>query len=86
MDVKKCSKLPPSASKNALHCFWMVAAVAQMYLSSIATLICSIAVLKSSIDAGLTLQTWCLTHPTGKSFRGCNQGNAEAKRLLTVTK
>ncbi len=36
----------------------MVVAIARMYLSSIAALISSAAVLKSSIDAGLTLQTW----------------------------
>ena len=84
MDVKKCSKLPPPACKNALHSFWMVAAVAKMYLSSIAALISSIAVMKSSMDVGLTLQTWGLTHP--RSCRGCNQENAEAKRPLIVTK
>ena len=50
MDVKKCSKLPPSASRNTLHRFLMVAAFAQMYLPSIAALMSSTAVLKSSID------------------------------------
>ena len=45
MDDKKGSTLPPSASINALHHFLMVAAVAQTYLSSIAVLISSTAVL-----------------------------------------
>ena len=57
MDVKKSQKFPPSASKNSLHCFWIIAAIALMYLSSIAALMYSIVVLKSSMDAGLTLQT-----------------------------
>ena len=86
MDVKKWSKLPPSATRNALFRFLMVTAIAQMHLSSIAALITSSAVFKSSLNVGLTLQTWSLTHPTGKSCRGCNQGNAEAKRPPTVTK
>ena len=57
MDVKKCLEFPPSASKTALYHFLMVAAVAQIYLSTIATLISSTAILQSSMDAGLTFQT-----------------------------
>ena len=51
MNVKNCSEFPPSESKNALHRFLIVAAIAQMYLSSIAALIYSTAVLKSSMDS-----------------------------------
>ena len=50
--VKKCSELLPSASRNALRPFLTVAAVAQMYLSSIASLISSTAFLRSSMDPG----------------------------------
>ncbi len=72
MDVKKCSKLPPSARRNALHRFLTIAVVAQMYLSSIAALISSAAVLRSSMDAGLILQTWSLTHSHRKLQRPRN--------------
>ncbi len=57
------------------------------YLSSVSALITSTAVLKSITDAGLNLQAWSLTNTrTRNSRRGCNRGNAEAKRPLTITR
>ena len=52
----------PSASRNALHrfAFVTIAAVVWLYLSSIAALISSTGVLKSSTNADLTVQTWDL--------------------------
>ena len=81
MDVKKCSELPLSAGKNALHRFLIVAAVAWMYLSSIATLIFFTAVLKSSMDAGLTPQTWSLTHPHKKKLEVAIRGMQRPRDL-----
>ena len=79
MDVKKCPKLPPSACKNSFHCFWIVDAIAQMYLSSIAALISSIAVLKSSMNVCLTLQTWSLTHPHRKKLQRLQSGECRGQ-------
>ncbi len=79
MDVKKCSKLLLSANKNTLQCFWIVAAVAQMYLSSIAALTSSITVLMSSLDAWLTLQTWSLTHPHRKKLHRFQSGECRGQ-------
>jgi len=86
MEVKKYSTLLPSASKKALHRFLTVAAVAQV--------IC-----KVSLHWYLSLlswnQPWMQAWPfklgvwlssIGKRRRGCNQGNAKAKRPPTVTR
>ena len=58
--------------------FLTIAAVAQIYLSSVATLISSTAVLKLLMDIDLTLQTWSLTHPIG-NVAEVEIGNAEVK-------
>ena len=86
MDVRKCSILPPSASKKALHRFSTVSAVARV--------IC-----KVSLHWYLSLlswnQPWMQAWPfklrvwpssIGKRHRGCNQGNAKAKRPPTITR
>ena len=80
MDLKKCWEFPPSASKNALHRFFMVAAVAQMYLPSIAALISSPAVLKSSMDRGLTLQTWSLTQTLRNKLQRLQSGECRGQK------
>ena len=85
MDDKSCSELPLSAGRNALQRVLMVAAVARMYLSSIATLISSIAVLKSSMDTGLTLQTWSLTHPHRKKLQRLQSGDCRGHEMI-ITK
>ena len=80
MDLKKCWEFPPSARKNAFHRFLMVAAVAQMYLSSIAALISSTAVLKSSMNRGLTLQSWSLTQTHRKKLQRLQSGECRGQK------
>ena len=55
------------------------AAVAQMYLFSIVALISSMAFLKSLMDAGLTLQTWSLTHPHRKKLQRLQSGECRGQ-------
>ena len=50
-----------------------------MYLPSIAALMSSTAVLKSSMDTGLTLQTWILTHPHRKKLQRLQSGECRGQ-------
>ena len=86
MDLKKCWEFPPSARKNAFHHFLMVAAVVQMYLSSIAALISSTAVLKSSMNRGLTLQTWSLTQTHRKKLQRLQSGECRGQKTSDTYK
>ena len=90
MNVKKCSKLLLSASRNILHRFLTVTAVHVdvdvdvflQYLSSIAALMSWSHQWMRACP--YKLGVW--PNPTGKGSRGCNKGNAEAKWPPTITK
>ena len=71
----------PSASRNALHRFLTVAAVAQMYLSSFAALISSNTVSKPSIDLALTLHTWSFPPPQEKVAEDAIRGMQRQRDL-----
>ena len=66
--------------KAEMHRFLTVAAVAQMYLPSIAALISSPAVLKSSMDRGLTLQTWSLTQTLRNKLQRLQSGECRGQK------
>ena len=89
MDVKKCSELLPTAGRNALHRFLMVAAVAKMYISIIDELFPALPddeqIVKGISDINADLPASSTIHFTTIPFPSMGLTNSCHHRAISVS-